>query len=79
MAMSMLRSSTEVSVTNTSEITHVAHGDFVESRTHSKKSLPVNAPSTSVCSVETKSRPPSSSAHPAVSMGAAYDGLHLQF
>ena len=79
MAMSMLRSSTEVSITNPAEITQATHGDLVESRAHSKKSFQVNAPSTSVCSVETMSRPPSSSAHPAVSMGAAYDGLHLQF
>ena len=32
MAMSMLRSSTDVSVTNTREIAHVAHGDLVESQ-----------------------------------------------
>ena len=79
MAMSMLRSSTDVSVTNTSEIAHAAKGDFVESRAHSKKSFPVNAPSKSACSVEAMSRPPSSSAHPAVSRCAACDGVHRQF
>ena len=78
MAMSMFRSSTDVSVTNTTEIPHVAQGDFVKSRTHSKKSLPVNAPSTSVVSVETKSTPPSSSAHPAVSRCAACERVHRQ-
>ena len=60
MAISMLRSSTVVSVTNTSEIAHAAHGDSVESRAHSKKSLPVKAPSMSFFSVEKKSTPPSS-------------------
>ena len=78
MAMSMLRSSTEVSITNPAEITQATH-DLVESRAHSKKSFQVNAPSTSVCSVETMSRPPSSSAHPAVSKCVPYDGFHLQF
>eukprot|EP00964_Phaeocystis_antarctica_P037614 scaffold21492_cov58-Phaeocystis_antarctica.AAC.1 len=76
MAMSMLRSSTDVRVTNTSEIAHAAQGDLVESRAHSKKSLPVNAPSRSVCSVEMTSRPPSSSAHPAVSRCATCEGVH---
>ena len=78
MAMSMFRSSTDVSVTNRNEIAHAAKGDFVESRAHSKKSLPVNAPSTSVVSVEAKSRPPSSSAHPAVSRCAACERVHRQ-
>eukprot|EP00964_Phaeocystis_antarctica_P100799 scaffold66368_cov66-Phaeocystis_antarctica.AAC.2 len=75
-AMSMLRSSTVVSVTKASEIAHAAQGDLVESRAHSNRSLPVNAPSRSVCSVETTSRPPSSSAHPAVSRCAACEGFH---
>ena len=44
-----------MSVTNTSESDHAAHGDSVESRAHAKKSLPVKAPSRSVCSVEKKS------------------------
>ena len=43
MAISMLRSSTDVSVTNRNEIAHAASGAFVESRAHSKKSFPVNA------------------------------------
>eukprot|EP00964_Phaeocystis_antarctica_P083561 scaffold52566_cov60-Phaeocystis_antarctica.AAC.2 len=76
MAMSMLRSSTDVSVTNTSEMAHAAMGDLVELRAHSKKSLPVRAPSRSVRSVETTSRPLSSSAHPAVSRSATCEGDH---
>ena len=32
MAMSMFRSSSDVSVTNANEITHAANGEFVESR-----------------------------------------------
>ena len=79
MAMSMLRSSTDVSVTNANEIAHAANGEFVESRAHSKKSFPVNAPSISVRSVEATSRPPSSSAHPAVSRCAACERVHRQF
>eukprot|EP00964_Phaeocystis_antarctica_P103145 scaffold68443_cov61-Phaeocystis_antarctica.AAC.2 len=54
MAMSMLRSSTDVSVTNTSEITHAATGDLVELRAHSKWSFAVRAPSRSRSSVEKK-------------------------
>ena len=76
MPISMLRSSTDASVTNRSEITHAAKGDFVEPRAHSKKSFPVNTPSTSVRSVERTSRPPNSSAHPAVSRCAASDWDH---
>ena len=79
MAMSMFRSSTDVSVTNRSEIAHAASDAFVEPRAHSKKSLPVNAPSMSVSSVETTSRRPSSSAHPAVSRRAVSEGVHRQF
>ena len=78
MAMSMLRSRTVVSVTNTSECDHAAHGDSVESRAHAKKSLPVKAPSRSVCSVEKKSTPPSSFAQPAVSRYATGEMVHRQ-
>eukprot|EP00964_Phaeocystis_antarctica_P132009 scaffold96007_cov30-Phaeocystis_antarctica.AAC.2 len=66
MAMSMLRSSTAVSVTNTSESIHAATW-LVESFAHSKKSSEVKAPSRSLTSVEKMSAPPSSSAHPPVS------------
>ena len=73
MAISMFSSSTTVSTQKMNERIQAAIGASVEDRAHSKKSLPVRAPSKRSTRVDGRSTPCSSSAHPAASMRRAGD------